>query len=248
MVAYHNPRERVRDTAEAMLSNYREILLEVTQAILPIVTVILVLQVVLPGFSYAAIVRFIIGSVMVVFGMAFFLMGVKIGLLPMGEAIGSEIPKSGSVVLIIITAFLFGFLATIAEPDVRVLATMIEIVSEDSILRTELILIIATGVGFFVATAVLRILYNVPMAYLFAAGYLTIIALSFFTAPDYLPIAFDAGGVTTGPITVPFILALGTGVTSVLGGRSALSDGFGLIGLASIGPILGVMLMGVLLV
>ncbi|NLV27067.1 MAG: DUF1538 domain-containing protein [Methanomicrobiales archaeon] len=231
-----------------MLSDFRTLLTEVTQAILPIVLLILILHAFLPGVSAHTVLLFIAGSIMVILGMTLFLMGVKIGLLPMGEAIGSEIPKSGSIILIIITGFLFGFLATVAEPDVRVLADMIQTVSEDGILKTQLILVIAVGVGFFVATSVLRIIYNVPIAYLFAAGYLAIIGLSLISPSNYVPIAFDAGGVTTGPITVPFILALGIGVTSILGGRSALSDGFGLIGLASIGPIIGVLLMGVIFV
>ncbi|MDD3406628.1 MAG: DUF1538 domain-containing protein [Methanomicrobium sp.] len=233
---------------QIMLSDAKETITEVTQATLPIVTVILILQIILPDFSLSSIIQFICGSVMVILGMALFLTGVKLGLLPMGEAIGSEIPKYGSIVLIAFIAFFFGFLATIAEPDVRVLTSIIETISQSSIHKTELILIISGGVGFFVSAAILRIIYNVPAAYLFATGYIIVIALSFFSSPAYLPIAFDAGGVTTGPITVPFILSLGTGVTAVLGGRSRLSDGFGLIGLASIGPIIGVLLMGVFLV
>jgi hypothetical protein len=219
---------------------------EVTQAVAPIVALILIIQVFLVGAPPLTILLFLLGSAMVIMGIALFLLGVKIGLLPMGETIGSEMPKSGSVILIVVVAFLFGLLATIAEPDVRVLTSMVQTVSNGSIPQNPLILVIAVGVGFFVAMAMLRILYNVPIAYLFAAGYAAVLLLSFFTPPDYLPIAFDAGGVTTGPVTVPFILALGIGVSSVLGGRSALKDGFGLIGLASIGPILGVMLLGVL--
>lgn len=229
-----------------MLADFKEVFKEVSQAILPIVVVIVLVLVLIPGVAPVAILQFLIGSVMVVVGIALFLIGVKIGLLPMGEAIGSEIPKTGSILLIIVIAFLFGFLATVAEPDVRVLSNMIDMVSNGSIEKSPLIIVISTGVGFFVATAILRIIYGVPIAYLITAGYAAIIGLSFFTNPEFIPIAFDAGGVTTGPITVPFILALGIGVTSILGGKSALSDGFGLIGLASIGPILGVMLIGVL--
>jgi len=231
-----------------LLSYFRTLLAEVTQAILPIVILILILHAFLPGISATTVLLFITGSIMVIFGMTLFLMGVKVGLLPMGEAIGADIPKSGSIILIIITGFLFGFLATVAEPDVRILADMIQAVSENGILKIQLIIVIAVGVGFFVATSILRIIYNIPIAYLFAAGYITIIALSLISPPNYAPIAFDAGGVTTGPISVPFIMALGIGVTSILGGRTALSDGFGLIGLASIGPIIGVLLMGIIFV
>jgi hypothetical protein len=100
-------------------------------------------------------------------------------------------------------------------------------------------------VGFFVSVSMLRIIYNVPIKYLLTVGYLIVIMLSFLTKPEYIAIAYDAGGVTTGPMTVPVILALGIGTASVLGDKSELSDGFGLIGLASIGPIISVMLMGV---
>ncbi|HDS64111.1 MAG TPA: DUF1538 domain-containing protein [Methanofollis liminatans] len=229
------------------MQDYKETFQEVLQAILPIGIVILLFQVFVLGASVSAVLEFLLGAAMVVFGIALFLIGVRIGLLPMGEAIGSEMPKSGSLLIIAAVAFFFGFLTTVAEPDVRVLTTMIDSVSGGGIAQTPMILVIAVGVGFFVATALLRIIYRIPIMHLLAAGYGAVILLSLVTPPEYIPIAFDAGGVTTGPITVPFILALGIGVTSVLGGRSALSDGFGLIGLASIGPILGVMLMGVVM-
>jgi len=224
--------------------DFKETFLEVLKAVTPIVVVIIVTEVVLLRISSGALAEFVIGTLMVVLGFAFFLSGVKIGLLPMGEAIGSELPRSGSVILIVGIAFIFGFFATVAEPDVQVLSGMIDIASNGEIGRGLLLGVIGIGVGFFVATAMLRIILGVPIAYLIAAGYLAVLVLALRTPPDFLAISFDAGGVTTGPLTVPFILALGIGVSSVLGGRSQLSDGFGLIGLASIGPILGVMAMG----
>ncbi|MDX8550471.1 DUF1538 family protein [Methanospirillum sp. J.3.6.1-F.2.7.3] len=229
-----------------MMSDFIGIVREVTQAIVPIVTLIFLIMFFLPGNTPELMAQFLIGSIMVVLGITLFLLGVEVGLLPMGEAIGTAIPRSGSIFLVILIAFLFGVLATIAEPDVRVLAMMIQSVTDGGMDKTSLILVIAIGVGFFVATAMVRIIYNIPIAYLFAIGYGAVIILSLFTSPEYVPIAFDAGGVTTGPITVPFILSLGIGITSTLGNRTALSDGFGLIGLASIGPMLGVMLAGAL--
>lgn len=229
-----------------MLRDTLSVCKEVCTAIAPIALLILCILPLIPGITPDEYLRFVAGTVMVILGITLFLIGVKIGLLPMGEAIGSEIPRTGSIPLIIAIAFFFGLLATIAEPDVRVLATMIQDVSDGSIDKTTLILVIATGVGFFVATAILRIIYAVPITYLLTAGYGLILILVLVSSPTYIPIAFDAGGVTTGPITVPFILSLGIGVTSVLGGRSTLADGFGLIGLASIGPILGVLILGVL--
>ncbi|MBM3148547.1 MAG: DUF1538 domain-containing protein, partial [Chloroflexi bacterium] len=119
--------------------------------------------------------------------------------------------------------------------------------SKGSISENILINVIAIGIGFFVAVAMLRIAFGFPIKYLFAAGYAIVLILSFFVPPEFVPVAFDAGGVTTGPMTVPVILSLGIGLSSVLAGRSAISDGFGLIGLASIGPIIGVMIMGIIL-
>jgi hypothetical protein len=223
----------------------RESISEVLRAVLPIILVIVILDLGVLGVPPSALLHFLLGSGMVVLGIALFLSGVKAGLLPVGEAIGSELPARGSLALVVLGAFLFGFLATVAEPDVRVLAGMVDTVSRGGIPEEPLIVVIAVGVGFFVAVAVLRIIFAVPLAYLFAAGYGTVLILAPFTPPDFLAIAFDAGGVTTGPLTVPVILALGIGVSAVLAGRSALADGFGLIGLASLGPILGVMVMGV---
>lgn len=222
-------------------------LIEVITAILPLVLVVVILQFAFVRMPVNIFLQFIIGAVMVISGMVLFLLGVEIGLLPMGKAIGSDLPRRGSVPLIIAIAFLIGFAATIAEPDVIVLTRQVDTVTGGSISKNLLIYIIAAGVAFFVGVAMLRILLNIPIAYLIAAGYVIILVLAFFTPVRFVPVAFDAGGVTTGPMTVPVILALGLGFSSVLAGRSALSDGFGLIGLASIGPVIGVMVMGMVL-
>ena len=226
---------------------FKDALKEVVQSILPISLVVLLIQLFLVGSPPEKIATFLLSAFMVGLGFTFFLMGVKVGMLPMGEAIGGELAKHGSVLFLVLVTFVISFLATLAEPDVRVLTSTITSVSGEVISRVALLVSIAFGVGIFVVLSMLRIVYGVPIKYLYAGSYLLVIALSFFTPPDYLAISFDSGGVTTGPMTVPLILALGTGVASVMAGRSALSDGFGLIGFASIGPILGVMLLGVLL-
>ncbi|APH38892.1 DUF1538 domain-containing protein [Methanohalophilus halophilus] len=228
-----------------MIEDLKETTKEVIQAVLPLTVAVFFLMVII-GMNHDMFLSFFMGSLMVILGMILFLLGVKIGMLPIGESIGSELSKHNSLLFILGSAFILSFMATVAEPDVRVLSSMIDSVSEDSISRNVLIISIASGVGFFVAVSMLRIAYGVPIKYLFTVGYLIILVLSFFTNPDYLAIAFDAGGVTTGPMTVPIILALGIGTVSVLGDKSALTEGFGLIGLASIGPILAVMLLGVL--
>ncbi len=229
-----------------MHKNTKEGLIEVIQAVLPITLVVILLQVSLISMPWVLFLRFLIGVAMVMTGMFLFLQGVKIGLLPMGEAIGAELPKRGSMFFLLFFAFVLGFMVTLAEPDVWVLVGYVDSVSEGLVNKYVLVAFVALGVGIFVTLAMLRIVLNVPIAYLLAGGYVIILLLSFFTPADFVPISFDAGGVTTGPVTVPFILALGLGVTAVLGGRSSFNDGFGLIGLASIGPVLGVMILGII--
>ncbi len=229
-----------------MHNDIKEGILEVVRAVVPITIVVILLQVFLISMPWILFSRFLIGVLMVMSGMFLFLQGVKIGLLPMGEAIGAELPKRGSMFFLLFFAFILGFMVTLAEPDVWVLVGYVDSVSEGLVNRYILVASVALGVGIFVTLAMLRIVLNVPIAYLLAGGYILILVLSFFTPADFVPISFDAGGVTTGPVTVPFILALGLGVTAVLGGRSSMHDGFGLIGLASIGPVLGVMILGII--
>lgn len=230
-----------------MLRVIKEITLEVLQAILPITVGVIAINFLFIRMPSPVLIQFIFGAVMVIGGMILFLLGVRLGILPMGEAVGSELPKRRFVPYILAVAFLLGFSVTVAEPDVMVLSDQVNTVSGGSISNTLLVGVIAVGVGFFVAAAILRIILGFPITYMLAAGYIMVVILSFFTPPEFVPVAFDAGGVTTGPVTVPVILALGVGFSSVLAGRSSLGDGFGLIGLASIGPVIGVMLMGVIL-
>jgi len=229
------------------LNEIKQATLEVLQAILPITVAVLILRLTVIRMPASLVFQLLIGASMAIAGMVLFLLGVKIGLLPMGEAIGAELPRRGSLFYVVAIAFLIGFAVTIAEPDVIVLTGQVDTVSEGSISENLLIYIIAIGIGFFVAVAIVRIIFGFPIAYLLAAGYVIILILSFFTPAKFVPVAFDSGGVTTGPMTVPVILALGIGFSSVLAGKSAFSDGFGLIGLASMGPIIGVMLLGVIM-
>jgi hypothetical protein len=164
----------------------------------------------------------------------------------MGEMIGAELPKSGSVKYLVFMSFLLGTAITVAEPDVRVLAHQLDFVSNGLVPRNILIFVVALSVGICVGGAVLRIVLGVPIVKVLVAGYAVILALSFVTPESFLPIAYDAGGVTTGPVTVPFIIALGLGTVGVLRGRNSFSDGFGLVGLASIGPVIGVMILGMI--
>jgi hypothetical protein len=224
----------------------RTILIEAVLAVVPFTLVIVLLDLCLVRMPSELLVRFLAGAAMVLTGLFLFLLGVRVGLLPLGEAIGADLPNRGSLLVMMVVGFVIALAVTVAEPDVRVLAYQVDLVSGGRIPGSTLILSVALGVGVFVALALLRIVLGIPIAYLLASGYVLVVVLSFFAPAAYVPVAFDAGGVTTGPLTVPFILALGIGTASVLGGRSSLSDGFGLIGLASIGPVIGVMILGVI--
>ena len=219
---------------------------DVALAVLPISLVVCLLQFFLLHMPWEVFARFILGALFVGLGLFFFLLGVRSGLLPMGEMIGAELPKSGSVKYLVLMSFLLGTAITVAEPDVRVLAHQIDFVSAGLVSRGVLVFVVAVSVGICVAGAVLRIVVGVPIVRVLMAGYAAILALSFVTPEQFLPIAYDAGGVTTGPVTVPFIIALGIGTVGVLRGKNSFSDGFGLVGLASIGPVIGVMILGMI--
>jgi hypothetical protein len=223
----------------------RETLKEVMFAVLPITLVVIVLQFTLIWLPFYLFAQFLVGMILVIAGLTLFLMGVQLGILPVGEHIGAALPKTGKIWLVVLFGFLLGFVVTVAEPDVRVLATQVDLVSGGAVSKMLLIYTVALGVAIFVGLAMLRTLFGVPLPVMLVSGYLLIFALSAFTPSHYVPISFDAGGVTTGPMTVPFILALGVGMASVLRGKSTSADGFGLVALASIGPVLAVLLLGV---
>lgn len=228
------------------MQNLIDTIKEVFFAIFPITLVVILLQFTIIGMPMEVFLQFIIGVVMVSIGLILFLLGVNVGLLPVGELIGSTLPKYGKVWVVVFFGFLLGFVVTVAEPDVRVLALQVDLVSGGAVSRDLLIYTVALGVAIFVGLAMLRIVLNVPLKYILTAGYLIVFLLAAFTPPQFVPISFDSGGVTTGPLTVPFIIALGVGVASVIRGKTSSADGFGLVALASLGPILAVLMLGVI--
>lgn len=228
------------------MENIKETVKEVIYSILPLSVIIIILQFSVIGMQLEMFLQFIIGVLMVSFGLILFLLGVNLGFLPVGEMIGSSLPKMGKAWIVILFGFILGFVATVAEPDVRVLAAQVDKVSNGAVSSNILIYTVALGVAIFVGLAMLRIILNIPINYLLIGGYSVVFLLAAFTPATFVPISFDSGGVTTGPMTVPFILALGVGVASVLRGKSASTDGFGLVALASIGPIISVLILGVM--
>jgi hypothetical protein len=229
-----------------LFSKIKEFLREMVVTIGPIIFIVTILQFTLVKMPWTMYLRFLLGALMLILGLTLLLRGLKIGLIPVGEMIGSAITLKGSVTLILFLGFLIGFAITIAEPNIIVLSNHVNTVSSGQIDKLLLVSFIGIGVGLFILISFLRVLLKIPIIYILLASYLVILVLSFFTSKNYLPIGFDAGGVVTGPLTVPFVMALGMGFVSSLGGRSKTSEGFGYIGLAAVGPIISVMILGVI--
>ncbi|MCD8130739.1 MAG: DUF1538 domain-containing protein [Lachnospiraceae bacterium] len=214
---------------------------EATDAVLPIVAIVLVLCLTIAPVSPSVLLCFLVGAVMVIIGMMFFTLGAEMAMTPMGEKVGSYLTKSKKLWLIVGVAFLLGVIVTIAEPDLQVLASQVP-----SVPNMTLILAVSLGVGLFLVVALLRILFGIPLRPLLIFCYGLVFVLSYFVPEEFRAIAFDAGGVTTGPMTVPFIMALGVGIASIRSDRGASDDSFGLVALCSVGPVIAVMILGIL--
>ena len=225
---------------KASIPKLREKLLEALQAVLPIVAIVLVLCFSIAPVSPSILLCFLLSAAMIIVGIMFFTLGAEMSMSPMGERVGAMLTKSRSVPLIIGVGFLLGFLITISEPDLQVLANQVP-----SIPNMTLILSVAAGVGLFLVVAFLRMLLGIALPKLLVVFYGLIFVLAAFVPKEFLSVAFDSGGVTTGPITVPFIMALGVGVAAIRSDRHAADDSFGLVALCSIGPILAVLILGI---
>ena len=211
---------------------------EALRAVLPIVAIVLVLCFTVAPTSTGVMMAFLVGGVLLTVGMMFFSLGAELSMTVMGERMGAQMTRSKKLWFILPLGFLLGFLVTISEPDLQVLAEQVQAVPP-----RVLILSVAVGVGLFVCIAFLRMLVSVSLQQLLIVFYLIVFILAFFVPQSFLALAFDAGGVTTGPMTVPFIIALGVGVCSIRSDSNAASDSFGLVALGSIGPIIAVMLL-----
>ena len=225
---------------KASLPKLREKLLEALQAVLPIVAIVLVLCFTVAPVSPSILLCFLLGAAMIVVGIMFFTLGAEMSMTPMGERVGAVLTKSRRLPVILGIGFLLGFLITISEPDLQVLANQVP-----SIPNRTFILSVAAGVGLFLAVAFLRMLIGISLPRLLVLFYGIIFVLAAFVPREFLAVAFDSGGVTTGPMTVPFIMALGVGVSAIRGDRHAADDSFGLVAMCSVGPILAVLILGI---
>lgn len=228
------------------MTTLKETLIDVLKSFVPLSLLITVLQFTVVFLPMAVFIDFILGAILASIGIYLFLLGVEVGLSPVGEMVGQSLSKTGKLSLILGFGFLLGFVVTIAEPGVQVLSNQVEFVSGGEVPGVVLLLFVSLGVGIFVALSLLRMIFNISLLKLLGAGYIVIFILALLTPTSFVPIALDAGGATTGAMAVPFILALGVGVTSVLSKKAKSSESFGLIALASVGPVIAVLLLGVI--
>lgn len=208
-------------------------------SVLPVTGIVILIHLLLSPLPAGTFTLFLIGAALLILGMGLFTLGADLSMMPMGERVGAHLTKSKKLSILIPLCFLIGVLITIAEPDLTVLAGQVPSVPD-----RVLILTVAVGVGLFLVFALLRIIFRKNLRLVLTILYVGVFVLAAFTPESFLAAAFDSGGVTTGPITVPFIMALGIGVAAVRGGNSAQDDSFGLVALCSIGPILSMLLLG----
>ncbi len=210
-------------------------------SVLPITAIVFLLCFFVIPVPTDILMAFVVGAVMLTVGMGLFTLGTDLAMSPVGEHVGSAITKSRKLWFIITVCLLVGTIITISEPDLQVLAEQVPNIPNAVIVWT-----VAVGAGLFLVIALLRILLNIKLSYLLIFFYALAFILALFVPKEFLSVAFDAGGVTTGPMTVPFIMALGIGVSSIRYDKNAENDSFGLVALCSIGPIIAVLLIGML--
>ena len=229
-----------------MLKELKAKIMEALYSALPITVIVYVLAMTpLINLSKAELITFTVGAVMLVVGIGLFSLGADLAMTPMGSHVGAGLSRQRKLGLLLGVCFVLGMLITIAEPDLQVLANQVSAVMNG----TLLIYAVGLGVGAFLVIAILKIVFRKSLSHILMLFYMLLFALALLLVVNgneaLLPMAFDSGGVTTGPITVPFIMALGVGISNVLGDRRSKENSFGLVALCSVGPILAVLLLGI---
>lgn len=226
---------------------FRDKIIESLTSILPIALIVLVLSVAFVPMDTGTFVLFLVGVFLLIVGLGSFMLGADMSMLVIGEKIGATMTHSRKIWLIALLSFVIGIIVTIAEPDLQILAEQVPAIAQKTPLGNYLlILTVAIGVGIFLTIGMLRIVFHVPLHLLLIVFYIVAFVLSIFVSPDFWAVSFDSGGVTTGPMTVPFIMSLGVGVASIRGGKGSKNDSFGLVAFSSVGPIIAVLILGII--
>lgn len=223
-----------------MTKALKDKIIESLTSILPIALIIIILSITFTPLDAGTWALFMAGVVLLIFGMGCFTLGADMSMLVIGEKIGSAMTHSRKIWLIALLSFVIGIIVTVAEPDLQILAEQVTAVNS-----YLLIFVVAVGVGIFLTIAMLRIVLRIRLSILLMVFYVAAFLLSIFVNPNFWAVSFDAGGVTTGPMTVPFIISLGVGVASIRSDKKGQDDSFGLVALSSVGPIIAVLVLGI---
>lgn len=220
---------------------------EVLFAVLPITIIVLLLSVTIIPLETHLILRFLVAALVIIFGLSIFLFGVEISVTPIGSMIGKQLVKRNKTWIIAIVGLALGFFISIAEPDLHILAAQVDGVTAGLISKFTVVIVVSLGIAALLSLGLMRIVYNVALRKMLTVLYLLVFVLALFTSSEFLAISFDASGATTGAMTVPFIMALALGVSSLKkGGKASEEDSFGLVAIASAGAIIAVMLMSII--
>lgn len=227
-----------------LLDKFKEVVL----SILPITIIVLILNFTFVPLGLPTLLRFLLGAFVIIIGLTIFLIGIDLGITPVGKQMGSSLAKSNKLVLIAVAGLLLGFIVSIAEPDLQILAGQVDAVTSGAISKWMLVIVVSAGIGLLLATGLMRILFNIPLYKTLTVLYIIILILALFSSPIFLGIAFDASGATTGALTVPFVLAIALGISSMKkDSKASEKDSFGLVGIVSAGAIMAVLLMSIII-
>lgn len=220
---------------------------EVFLSVMPVTLIVILLNFFMIPMGSDLMWKFSLGAICILFGLTFFLIGVELGITPLGEALGSALTKRNKVWIVVVGGLVLGFFISFAEPGLMVLANQIDWITQGGISSTKILLVVSVGIAVMIVLGFMRILYNLPLYIILNISYLLVLGLSFFTSPEFLAIAFDASGATTGILAVPFILSLSLGITMTKkDSKASEKDSFGLVAIASVGAIIAVMLLDIL--
>ena len=225
-----------------IISKFKEVL----YSVLPITAIVIILNFTLTPIDTTLFVRFLIGAALIIIGLTIFLIGVDVGVTPIGNNMGASIVKPNKIWIVVVAGLLLGFFISIAEPDLYILAGQVDAVTSGIITKISIVTVVSIGIAIMLSNGLTRIVYNVPLFKILTVLYGIILVLAIFTPREFIAIAFDASGATTGALTVPFILALAMGVSKLKkDSKSSEKDSFGLVAIASTGAIIAVMIMSI---
>ncbi len=223
-----------------------EKLKEVLISVIPITLIVVLMSFTLTPMSESMLIKFLIGAVCIIIGLAVFLVGVDLGITPIGNLMGSELSKRGTLIIVLASGLALGFFISIAEPDLHILADQVDNVTGGLISKFSIVVVVSIGIAVLLSLGLGRIVKGIPLYKMLTVLYLIIFVLAIFTSKEFLAISFDASGATTGALTVPFIMALAIGVSAMRrDSKASEKDSFGLVAVASTGAIMAVMVMSI---